>query len=95
VTDGGLFDNGGNRRARLDRQAGGAMAVSGGCGEVFRNFFYLPDGRYTTRDILYAFFSQFDAADCTSEFDAHRYYTVLAAKLKAAIMTTSDTLTRQ
>ncbi|TXG81459.1 MAG: hypothetical protein E6R12_14220 [Sphingomonadales bacterium] len=95
VTDGGLFDNGGNRRARLDRQAGGALAVSGGCGEVFRNFFYLPDGRYTTRDILYAFFSQFDAADCTSEFDPHRYYMILSAKLKAAIRTTNDTLTRQ
>ena len=42
---GELFENGANAEARNARHAGGALAASGGCGEIFRNFFYLPDRR--------------------------------------------------
>lgn len=94
VTDGGLFDNGGNRRARLDRQLNGALAVSGGCGEVYRNFFYLPNRSFRVRDILHAFFSQFDPQDCTDAFDTERYYQVLGSKMKAALMTDQERLSR-
>ena len=95
VTDGGLFDNGGNRAARLARQAGGAIAASGGCGEIYRNFFYLPNRGFSVRELLAAFFSQFDPADAGPAFDADDYYQQLAGKLRAALGTNAVRLTRQ
>jgi asparagine synthase (glutamine-hydrolysing) len=43
---GELFENGSNAAARDARHAGGALSASGGCGEIYRNFFYLPGGRW-------------------------------------------------
>ena len=40
---GELFENGANAAARDARHQGGALSASGGCGEIFRNFFFLPD----------------------------------------------------
>lgn len=36
-TFGNIFDNGGHGEAQRRRHAGGALAVSGGCGEIYRN----------------------------------------------------------
>lgn len=80
VTDGGLFDNGGNAAARHARQAGGQLAVSGGCGEVFRNFFYLPNRRMTARQVMRAFFARYAPQDLTGAFDEHRFFDNLEEK---------------
>ena len=32
------------------------MAASGGCGEIFRNFFYLPDRRLSAAAVARTFF---------------------------------------
>jgi asparagine synthase (glutamine-hydrolysing) len=81
VTDGGLFDNGGNAAARHARQAGGQLAVSGGCGEVFRNFFYLLDRRFTARQVAQAFYARFVRSDTTRRFSPHGFVDAVAAKL--------------
>ena len=39
---GGIFDNGGNSYGRYRRHRSGSLAVSGGCGEIYRNFFFCP-----------------------------------------------------
>jgi asparagine synthase (glutamine-hydrolysing) len=80
VTDGGLFDNGGNAFARHRRQENGTLAVSGGCGEVFRNFFYLPDLPMSARAVVRAFFARYTASDTTSAFDPQRFIDTLEAK---------------
>lgn len=85
VTDGGLFDGGGNRDARLRRQRNGRATASGGCGEVFRNFFYLPDRRFSPRDIASAFYAGFDRRDMTGLFDADDYLDTVAAKASDAL----------
>jgi|GEM_PF-342010 len=85
VTDGGLFDNGGNAHARHARQIGGQLAVSGGCGEVFRNFFYLPDRPLRARDVAAAFFARFDRRDTTEAFDPAAFLATIEAKALAAI----------
>lgn len=85
VTDGGLFDNGGNAAARHDRQRGGQLAVSGGCGEVMRNFFYLPDRAMTARALVETFFARFSSGDVANGFDADRFLGNLEAKALAAI----------
>lgn len=90
VTDGGLFDNGGNAFARHARQQGGQLAVSGGCGEVFRNFFYLPDRPLRARDVAEAFFSRFTTADTTDEFDPSAFIAAIEAKALSALGLPAD-----
>lgn len=85
VTDGGLFDNGGNAYARHRRQENGQLAVSGGCGEVFRNFFYLPDRSMTAREVIRAFFGRYTQGDTTERFDARAFIDQLELKALAAL----------
>ena len=85
VTDGGLFDNGGNAFARHRRAEAGQLAVSGGCGEVFRNFFYLPDRPLTARAVVEAFFARYVRADATDAFDPRAFIAAIEAKALAAL----------
>ncbi len=95
VTDGGLFDNGGNAHARHARNMDGQLAVSGGCGEVFRNFFYLPDRSLHARDVALAFFARYVRADTTARFDARAFVGAIESKLARALgHAASDRLTR-
>ena len=45
--------------------AAAVSAVSGGCGEVYRNFFFLPDRHLTASAVTHSFFSRFDRRDAT------------------------------
>ena len=85
VTDGELFDNGGNAHARHARHAGGQLAVSGGCGEVFRNFFYLSNRRLRARDVVRTFFARFTETDTTDAFDPEAFITAIEAKALACL----------
>ncbi len=85
VTDGGLFDNGGNAFARHQRAEGGQLAVSGGCGEIFRNFFYLPDRRLRARQVVEAFYARYSSVDTTDAFDADAFIDAIEAKALASI----------
>ncbi len=69
----GIFDNGSDVATRADRAAGGALALNGGGGEIFRNFFYLGDRTYSIRQLLWSFFSGFDPAMCSEAFDEREY----------------------
>jgi asparagine synthase (glutamine-hydrolysing) len=69
----GIFDNGGDVETRRARAYGGALALNGGGGEVLRNFFYLRDGSFSIRQVMWAFYCQFDPAVCTDAFSEHRY----------------------
>jgi hypothetical protein len=93
--EGDLFDNGGHSAARRSRQAGGALAVSGGCGEVMRNFFYLPDKSLSVKAILHAFYSQFDPLATTGLFKSEAYYRVMGDKLAKALGVAPGPLDRQ
>lgn len=70
---GNIFDNGGNLSARDARHAGGLMAASGGGGEVYRDFFYLPDRPFTAEAVARTFFARFLASDATDRFDPRRF----------------------
>lgn len=84
-TFGNIFDNGAHGEAQLARHAGGALAVSGGCGEIYRNFFYLPDRRFTAHDIARTFFARFTPNDATEAFDARAFLDGIAARIRAAV----------
>jgi hypothetical protein len=78
---GGLFDNGGNAAARDARHAGGALAASGGCGEVFRNFFFLPDRPIRAGTVARAFFARYSKADATELFDEREFLRAIEGKI--------------
>ena len=91
---GGIFDNGAERQQRASRVSGNAIVLNGGGGEIWRNFFYLPDRSYSRREILWTFYSQFDPATCTSEFDEDTYYRHLEEKLALVIGDAREPLAR-
>ena len=85
ATDGygyaGIFHNGAETEESARRVFGDTIAINGGGGEIFRNFFYLLDRGYTIREILWSFYSRFDPATCTAVFDSESYYRSLERKV--------------
>lgn len=84
-TWGGIFSNGAERGQRASRVSGNAIALNGGGGEIWRNFFYLPDRPYSPREFLWSFYSQFDPETCTSAFAQEAYFRRLEDKLEELI----------
>lgn len=82
---GELFENGGNAAARDARHAGGAMSASGGCGEVYRNFFFLPDRPTPARTVVRSFFARYSLGDVTGAFDQGTFLRVIEDKILAAL----------
>src|SRR5262249_32365740 len=68
--------------------------INGGGGEIFRNFFYLLDRRYTIREILWSFYSRFNPATCTALFDSESYYSSLERKVINLLSTDEQWLPR-
>ena len=81
----GIFNNGAESAQRASRVSGNTLALNGGGGEIWRNFFYLPNRTYSPRELLWSFYSQFDPEACTSAFDQEAYFRQLEDKLKALI----------
>ena len=94
VPNDGIFDNGSDLATRRDRCRTGALMLNGGGGEVLRNFFYLPDRTLSVRQVLWSFYSQFDPATATGDFNEADFHAVLGDKLKAALGVQTDRLTR-
>ena len=82
---GELFENGANAAARDARHEGGALAASGGCGEIFRNFFYLPDRPFSAEVVARAFFARYAEGDATDAFDGRTFLRRVAEKIAAAV----------
>ena len=82
---GELFESGANAAARAARHAGGAMSASGGCGEIFRNFFYLPDRRMSAAAVARTFFARYARGDLTEAFDERAFLRRLEDKILGAI----------
>lgn len=88
---GGLFDNGGNSYARDRRHRDGALAISGGAGEIYRDFFFLPDRRLKVADVADSFFARFDRRDMTEAFDGGRFLRRIRDKMLEALGRPGDT----
>lgn len=88
---GGLFDNGGNSYARDRRHRGGALMISGGAGEIYRDFFFLPDRRLKVADVADSFFARFDSRDMTGAFDGGAFLRRIRDKMLEALGRPGDT----
>ncbi|QLC20964.1 hypothetical protein HFP51_01440 [Parasphingopyxis sp. CP4] len=80
-----IFDNGAGAYARSKRHADGALSVSGGCGEIFRNFFFLSDRPYSAADVTRAFFARFALGDVTDAFDEQEFLRGIEDKILSSI----------
>lgn len=56
----GVCDPGIDRQTRLAQTANGGVALNGGGGEIFRNYFHLPDRPLHAIDVVRAFYRGFD-----------------------------------
>ncbi len=81
----GIFDAGVDLATREQRMAGGYLALNGGGGEIFRNFYYMMDRPYTLNDLMGSFYSRFDPDSCSAIFDERDYLRRLAAKVLDAL----------
>ena len=60
-----------------------ALALNGGGGEIFRNFFYLPDRALSLSEFIWTFYSQFDPASAAGTFREDEYMDGLARRRAA------------
>ena len=91
----GIFDNDSDLATRRARCAGGELMLNGGGGEIFRNFFYLPDRAFRVEELLWAFYSQFDPRLCGPPFDERRYHHNLGLKVRRVLAQPEGDLTRR
>lgn len=84
-TWGGLFSGESEHRERRRRAQGGRLYLNGGGGEVFRNFFYLPNRRFSIRQVMSAFYAPFDPKWCTALFREERYFAGLEGKVETLL----------
>lgn len=56
----GIYDQGADQQTRRQQNAEDRIALNGGGGEIFRNFFHLPDRTLHVVDIVRSFYRGFD-----------------------------------
>jgi len=94
-----IFDFGANMATRRDRAAADTLILNGGGGEIFRNFFYLPQspwpgGSYKVRDLINSFYNRYTVDFCQDIFCEKTYRENLAEKIRYALELKGDKLSR-
>lgn len=91
----GLIDSGVDRRDRIAQTAGGWAKMNGSLGEIYRNFFYLPDRPFTARQVVQAFYARYDPRTMTDRFDAEAYEETMAQAILSALDSDEALLSRR
>ncbi len=91
---GGLFNWDSESSEVRRRTADGRACLNGGGGEVFRNFFYLPNRRFTMRQLLWSFYGQFEPRWTTAEFDEDSHFAALESKVAETLGDSNPNLER-
>jgi asparagine synthase (glutamine-hydrolysing) len=81
----GVMDGGADLRTRVSQSANSAIALNGGGGEIFRNFFHLPSGRFRSLDIVQSFYRGFDRSVFRRRDGLARYRQCLVASIEQTI----------
>lgn len=69
----GIFDDGVDAEDRLSRHSDGGVPLNGSLGEIYRNFFYIPDRPMSLKGVVDSFFSGYAPAACSTRFSAASY----------------------
>ena len=89
-----LFDFGEDCEDRLKRHLDGQIPLNGSLGEIYRNFFYMPDRPSSTGAVVSTFYSQYNPKAFTQRFDETEYRSAMQAAMREAIGAESDKLER-
>jgi asparagine synthase (glutamine-hydrolysing) len=81
----GIDDPGADRSTRLAQNAEHRIAINGGGGEIFRNFFHLPDRRYRAHELVRVFYRGFDATLLRDHAHLAAYEARLARSILSAL----------
>ncbi len=90
----GIFDFGANMTTRRERAQNGTLILNGGGGEIYRNFFYLPDGDYTVDQLMDVFYRRYTPELCTDRFEEFIYRDNLKRKIMKALNLSSEKMSR-
>ena len=93
-SDEGLFSNGADHADRLRRHENGQLPINGSLGEIYRNFFYLPDGPLPALDLVSTFYAQYDPACGGPLFDEDAYRARLAETIAEDVAAEDGRLAR-
>jgi asparagine synthase (glutamine-hydrolysing) len=91
---GSIFDNGADALDRAERVNNNRVKVNGSGGEIYRNFFYLPDKEYPVRQVVWSFYSRYAPFWCTAIFNEDQYEKVIADSILDSIGATGTLLDR-
>lgn len=90
----GIFDFGANMATRRGRAENGTLILNGGGGEIYRNFFYLPDGDYSVDQLLDIFYRRYTSDLCTDRFEEFIYRDNLKRKIMRALDLKDEKMSR-
>lgn len=79
----GVFDGGGNYAERLRRTERAVLQLNGSGGEIYRDFWLLPDRPVAVERFVRSFYASFDPAVARPPFRVAGYFTQLGAKVRA------------
>ncbi len=92
----GVFDNGSDINTRIKRYEDMLLQLNGGGGEIYRNFWNLPNKRYSIRNFLKSKYEPLDLIKiCTEHFNKNQYYSNFENKIKIILSTDKDSLSRK
>ncbi|MGH7786848.1 MAG: hypothetical protein ACRERC_08270 [Candidatus Binatia bacterium] len=89
----GIVDDGSDLATRRARCRGGALALNGIGGELYRRP-DLPNRPHSVREVVWRFFCGFDPLDCTGAFHEDEYCTAIGRALQRALGTDDERLDR-
>lgn len=90
----GIFDNGSDALDRRRRHEDGRIPLNGSLGEIYRNFFYIPDRALALKDVVSSFFSNYDPRACTDQFSVANYRDELVKTFQSELGSTETHVAR-
>jgi hypothetical protein len=90
----GIFDDGSDALDRRRRHEQGRVPLNGSLGEIYRNFFYMPDRSFALKDVVDSFFSSYAPAACTDRFDVADYASGLVRAFQTELTSNDEHVSR-
>lgn len=81
----GILDRGSDIETRLAHTADGHIALSGGGGEILRNYFHLPNRGLSARELVTTFYRGFDRRTLREPGALHAYVERMAQSILRAV----------
>lgn len=91
----GVFDNGSDLHLRLKRASKARLNLNGGGGEIFRNFWSLPDRKISIESFLASKYDHMDYSICTDHFEKKSYFSAFSNKIRSILNTSEKQIDRR